>query len=859
MKSRVILSILLLVFLFVLTSCMGDSTNADSKTVDAPYIGENGNWWIGTNDLGVSAQGQKGEPGATGKPGDKGDPGATGKPGDKGDPGATGKPGDKGDPGEPGTSVTVDSVRKTKTESAVDTYTIFFSDGTESTFTVTNGNDGQSVYIASVEKESSDGLTDSYRILFSDDTVQHFSVTNGASITIQSIGKTGSQGLVDTYQISFSDGSSLSFTVTNGANGLSPFIGANGNWWVGNEDLGVRAKIDNMDRVGTDGLLFRLTIRGGIAGYEVYGYSGTETDIVIPNMIFDQPVVSIASKDALPSNMTSLSISSNTEYLPSFSSRTSLQSFDFNHAPITAIPSAMFSSCSSLREIQNYENIDEIGAEAFSNSGLVSIDFANIKRIGAGAFADCPMTDDDRLILVANQYFIFIPDTVLEIGYNAFDDEGVPVYYGGSVAPTYTSSYLQIGVKRTEAGYYYQDNGTYITLLNYDGNQSRIQIPSTIDGKPVTVLGQLAFCGNHIIERVEIPSTVTQIGRYSFLGCKKLHSIFVPDSIQSFGNFEDDFLDERDFERPTFFFASNTVDYSGGITSPEQLYISKYMMSVTPSEIDDDEYCVYYKKATSYEVVTIKNVNGITRVPATHMDLPVSRINTNALLGRGNVTGVIIEDGVSKIATSAFCDASNLLFVSVPESVTIVNYRGFSALSNCVVYIKADAIPTDWDSSWYISIKQYLLGVDPPLFSSDGKYQYKIVDQKLYLEKYLNPIATKDPIVIPETIDGVAVYGICSYCFEGSASNNSSNRYVFVIPSTISVMESYAIYMNNYGYSILCMGFESSDQIPVGWSSSWFYASYGYQYNYYNNVYYADSWSIENDTLNANGTIYQIQ
>lgn len=833
MKNRLLLVSLLLVFLIVLTACTGIGTSDPQD--NAPYIGENGNWWVGSEDLGVSAQGPQGE---------------KGEPGSQGMPGAT---------GAPGTPVTVESVRKTKTEAAVDTYTIFFSDGTESSFTVTNGNDGRSVYITSVEKESSDGLTDSYKILFSDDSVRRFSVTNGASITIQSIGKTDTQGLVDTYQINFSDGKSLSFTVTNGADGLSPYIGANGNWWIGNEDLGVRAEAENMDRVGTDGLLFRLTIRGGVAGYEVFGYSGTDTDIVIPNEIFGQPVVSIASKDALPSNMTSLSISSNTEYLPSFSSRTSLQSFDFNHAPITAIPSAMFSSCSSLREIQNYENIDEIGAEAFSNSGLISIDFSSIKRIGASAFQDCPMTDDDELFAVSDQYFIFVPDTVLEIGYNAFDNEGVPVYYGGSVAPIYTDSYLQIGVKHTETGYYYQDNGASITLLNYDGNQSRLQLPSTIDGKPVTVLGQMAFFGNHKIERVEIPSTVTQIGRYSFLGCRKLHSIFVPDSIQSFGNFEDDFLDDQVFERPTFFFASNTVDYSGGITSPEQLYISKYMMSVSPSEIDDDEYCVYYKKSTSYEVVTIKNIGGVAHVPATYKGLPVSRINTYALLGTGNVTGVIIENGVSKIATNAFCEASNLLFVSVPESVTIVNYRGFNSLSRCVVYIKGDAIPTDWDSSWYSSIKQYKLCADLPLFSSDGKYQYKIVDQKVYLEKYLKPIATKDPIVIPETVDGKTVYGICSYCFEGSASNNSSNRYVFVIPSTISVMESYAIYMNNYGYSILCMEFESSGQIPVGWNGSWFYASYGYQYNNYNNVYYADSWSIENDLLNANGTIYQIK
>lgn len=68
----------------------------DGKT---PYVGDNGNWYIGADDTGKpsrGAKGDKGEPGATGAKGDKGDPGAKG---DKGEPGSPGAKGDKGDPG----------------------------------------------------------------------------------------------------------------------------------------------------------------------------------------------------------------------------------------------------------------------------------------------------------------------------------------------------------------------------------------------------------------------------------------------------------------------------------------------------------------------------------------------------------------------------------------------------------------------------------------------------------------------------------------------------------------------------------------------------------------------------------------
>ena len=70
-----------------------------------PFIGENGNWWIGTTDTGVSAKGAKGDTGAQGEQGiqgEKGDTGATGATGAQGIQGEKGDKGDKGDTGATG-------------------------------------------------------------------------------------------------------------------------------------------------------------------------------------------------------------------------------------------------------------------------------------------------------------------------------------------------------------------------------------------------------------------------------------------------------------------------------------------------------------------------------------------------------------------------------------------------------------------------------------------------------------------------------------------------------------------------------------------------------------------------------------
>ena len=139
---------------------------ATQEAIDAakghiPYIGTNGNWWIGDTDTGVDANGIKGDKG------------------DKGDTGADG--------------VGIAKIEKTATNGNVDTYTITLTNGKTYTFTVTNGKDGAD-------------------------------------------GKDGTDG---------KDGE-------NGKDGLTPFIGENGNWWIGDSDTGVKAVAEQTAQKGTD-------------------------------------------------------------------------------------------------------------------------------------------------------------------------------------------------------------------------------------------------------------------------------------------------------------------------------------------------------------------------------------------------------------------------------------------------------------------------------------------------------------------------------------------------------------------------------------------------------------------------------
>lgn len=80
--------------------------------------------------------------------------------------------------------------------------------------TFLKGEDGNN--ILRIDKTSTSGLVDTYTITLTDGTTTTFNVTNGSSIA--TIEKTATVGMVDTYTITLTDGSTSTFEVTNGAN-----------------------------------------------------------------------------------------------------------------------------------------------------------------------------------------------------------------------------------------------------------------------------------------------------------------------------------------------------------------------------------------------------------------------------------------------------------------------------------------------------------------------------------------------------------------------------------------------------------------------------------------------------------------
>ena len=186
------------------------SNEAHYRADEAPYIGSNGNWWVGGTDTGVKAAGDDGKPGKDGE---------TPYIGENGNwwigftdtkvkaAGTDGKDGEKGEDGE----------------------TPYIGE---------NGNWWIGETDTGVKAAGTDGADG----------------TNGADGLTPSIGENGNWwiGATDTgVKAAGTDGTNG----TNGADGLTPSIGENGNWWIGTTDTGVKAAAtDGADgKDGADG------------------------------------------------------------------------------------------------------------------------------------------------------------------------------------------------------------------------------------------------------------------------------------------------------------------------------------------------------------------------------------------------------------------------------------------------------------------------------------------------------------------------------------------------------------------------------------------------------------------------------
>src|SRR5712671_1037629 len=87
-----------------------------------------------------------------------------------------------------------------------------------------------------------------------------------------------------------------------------------------------------------------------------------------------------------------------------------------------------------------------------------------------------------------------------------------------------------------QAQFTFTTNNGAITITGYAGSGGVVAIPDTINGYPVTSIGDFALFRKNNLTGVGIPSSVTNIGTGAFALSTNLNSIVIPGSVISLGD-----------------------------------------------------------------------------------------------------------------------------------------------------------------------------------------------------------------------------------------------------------------------------------------------------------------------------------
>ena len=210
--------------------------------------------------------------------------------------------------------------------------------------------------------------------------------------------------------------------------------------------------------------------------------------------------------------------------------------------------------------------------------------------------------------------------------------------------------------------YDFLDDGT-IEITKYTGEGEKVVIPSAINGKYVTVIGDYAFINCSNLTEITIPNSITRIDIDAFLGCFSLGSIIIPDSVTSIG--------EGAFQSCASLTSIIVDSKNKNYTSENGILFNK----------DKTEICAYPVGKFIKEY----------KIPDS-----VISIGKSAFQGCIGLTNIAIPDGVTNIGWGAFFDCSALTSITIPKSVTKIGNWAFNICHSLTdVYYTGSA--DDWD------------------------------------------------------------------------------------------------------------------------------------------------------------------
>ena len=255
---------------------------------------------------------------------------------------------------------------------------------------------------------------------------------------------------------------------------------------------------------------------------------------------------------------------------------------------------------------------------------------------------------------------------------------------GGDTDPTPTPGILDKLTYEIEDG--------KVTITDCDTSLSGdIVLPSKIEGKPVTSIGDDAFYKCSSLTSITIPNGVTSIGVNAFVDCRKLNQINVDTANTAYSSVNG------------VLFSKDKTEL---IKYPEGKADTSYSIPDSVTSIGNSAFC------DCYSLTSITIPNSVTSIgwytfsdcsSLTSITIPdsVTRIGYGAFENCSSLTSITIPNSVTSIGGRAFSGCSSLASITIPDGVTSIGGSAFSGCSSLTSITIPDSVTSIGDHAFF--------------------------------------------------------------------------------------------------------------------------------------------------------------
>ena len=465
-----------------------------------------------------------------------------------------------------------------------------------------------------------------------------------------------------------------------------------------------------------------------------------------------------------------------------------------------------------------------IGEDTVGEDGTVSGDFTSFSPI-----AFVKVTDDGTYEHIHN-----------------YDENGICYCEYTSFTLT-ADNYTMAGIERTgnvvvPANFEYEDTWYRMDAIGKSAFKSSsitsIEIPST-----VTSIGSYTFQDCSSLESVIIPDSLSSIGRGAFYRCSALTDIILPDSVNSIE--ESTFMDCESLASISI---PNNVASIGDhafyrCTSLEDVIIPNSVISIGGVVFDDTLWLSARQAENPLVIVNNILINGKTCSGDIVIPDGVTAISGSAFSYDTELTGIDIPGSVVSIGNTAFKECSALSSIKLSAGVTSIGYNAFQRCSSLSSIVIPDSVTTigsyafdDCTSLSSIEIPDSVSSIDQYTFSGcTGLSSVNISDGVTSIgSNAFKGCTSLTDIVIPNSITTI----------ESNAFKSCSKLSTIYIPSSVTTISA-----SSQSYSPF---YDCSSSLKIYCEVSEVQSSWGTYWNYYMSKALSVTYDISREDYETN-------